>query len=114
MITRPSNALLREALIKARANIKARRNTYLCHALGSAAARRPHLRNASAYLRQYIHKKLGDFPYLEGWQKARINRKYGEWSLEAIKFRQTWPSSQQMRETRLRWIDWMLEGLQDD
>lgn len=105
-VQRPSNALLREVLLKARANIKARRNIYLCYALRSSMYHRPHLRQAGDYLRAYIMRSLEESSYLENWQNAERNKAAGmtitPWQ---------WKSNTQKRNDRIMWIDWMLEEL---
>lgn len=106
MITRPSNDLLREVLLKARANIKARRNIYLCYALRSSIYHRPHLKQAGSYLRAYIMRSLGESSYLDHWQNAERNKSAG---MTITPYQ--WKSDAQKRKDRIMWIDWMLEGL---
>jgi hypothetical protein len=108
-VKRPSNITtesIRTVLQKARANIKAGRNIYLCRALASVVYHQPALSDTAEYLRRYVMNKLGGFPYLDSWQRQEML------STTVRTWDQPYQTDAQRRQHRIRWIDWMLEGLQ--
>jgi hypothetical protein len=106
---RPSNVTtesIRTVLKQARANIKRGHNVYLCRALSSVAYNRPALTDTVAYLRQYVMSKLGGEAYLDHWQRKKmLGTTVQMWNYP-------YHTDAQRRQHRIRWIDWMLEGLQ--
>lgn len=91
---RPSNKELKAALLEARSNIKSgKHGGYICNALPND--------DAGYYLRDFIGKAIGDdYDTLGSWV----------WH-NHIGIDQPFPSVKDMKVYRLRWIDYMLEGL---
>lgn len=90
---RPSNKEIKDALLKARHNVKQDKyGGYICNCLPDNVA--------GAYLRDFISNAIGDNATLGAWVWHNV---VGEDN--------AFPRKEDMKAHRLRWIDYMLEGL---
>lgn len=90
---RPSNKEIKAALLKARHNVEqGKYGGYICNCLPDNVA--------GAYLRSFISTAINDNVTLGAWVWHNV---VGEDN--------PFPSKEEMRAYRLRWIDHMLEGL---
>jgi len=85
---RPSDKEIKAALLKARAKIESDEDEFLCNALSHD--------DAGNYIRSFITKAINPEDTLNAW----VYRNIGCWARRS-----------EMRVYRLRWIDYMLEGL---
>ncbi len=91
-MNRPSTEEIKHALRYARHRISTRKEKFICLALPS--------NSAGEWLRNYIMQSMGcSASNLDFWVWGKVyDCRYG-----------TYPSLEQMRLYRLRWIDWMLD-----
>lgn len=90
---RPSNKEIKAALLQARDNVKqGKYGGYICNCLPSNVA--------GAYLRSFISNAINGNATLGAWVWHNV---IGEDN--------PFPSKEEMVAYRLRWIDYMLEGL---
>jgi isochorismate hydrolase len=84
----------REALRRARHLIKTKQEYFICHALDNVAMGSPKiLSHACEQLKRYVREALTPVGTLQNWQAHNKMPDRG---------------SDQRREDRLAWIDWML------
>jgi copper oxidase (laccase) domain-containing protein len=83
----------REALRRVRHLIKTNQCTFICHALDEVALNSKVLRHACEQLKAYVAEALKPSSVLQNWQAHNKMPDRG---------------SDQRREDRLAWIDWML------
>lgn len=88
---RPSNKEIKAALLEARNKIESEKEEFICHAL-------PRDDDAGDYLRNFIASAIYPEHTLNGWVVSNVNDL-------------SYPRKQSMKAYRLRWIDYMLEGL---
>lgn len=88
---RPSNKEIKAALLQARNKIASDEEEFLCHAL-------PRNDDAGDYIRDFIMKAIYPEDTLNGWVCSNVDNPI-------------YPMCQSMKAYRLRWIDYMLEGL---
>lgn len=89
-----------ELLTKARERISDGTNYGICGAVADIGCELGYY-SQSEEVREHISKILGDYAFLDSWLFAR-----GYPVLEA-------GNSQKLRETRLAWIDWLIEEWRD-
>lgn len=91
---RPTDALLQQALVKARVLIESGRERYICWALEDVGAKNRDLAPATWYLRWYVMTMLlrqGGMSTIETYLVKRFGSQHNH----------------NPREVRLQWIDWM-------
>lgn len=88
---RPCNEQIKAALLEARAKIESGEEEFLCHALTRENA-------VGGYIRNFIMKAIYPEDTLNGWICSNV-------------YPSIFPMHQDMKAYRLRWIDYMLEGL---
>lgn len=89
---RPSNIQIKKSLKIAYERIKSDYSEFICHALEDTPA--------EEYLKYFIHNAISGYTALGSWV----------WH-NHIGIDQMFPSGEDMKAYRLRWIDYMLEGL---
>ena len=90
---RPSNKEIKDALLEARENIRSGQyGLYICNCLPD--------NDAGYYLREFVSEAIEGYATLGSWV----------WHTQ-VGVDKAFPNAEDMKAYRLRWIDYMLEGL---